>query len=59
MFYANVKFCNLCFSDKLSQQYDEKKHKPGCTATEDSSSLEILYAGSAGNVLSMLRKHSQ
>ena len=22
--------------DKLSQQYDEKTHKTGCTATEDS-----------------------
>ena len=44
--------------DKLSQQYDEKIHKLGCTAAEDSLSLEILYVRSAGNILSNLHKHS-
>ena len=38
--------------DKLSKQYGEKTHKPGCTATEDS--VEILHVRSAGNVLCML-----
>ena len=32
---------------------DQVSHKPGCTATEDSQKLEILYLGSRGIVLAM------
>ena len=32
---------------------DQVRHKPGCTATEDSKGLEISDLGSRGNVLSV------
>ena len=32
---------------------DQGSHKPGCTVTEGSKKLEILYLGSRGIVLAM------
>ena len=31
-----IQMCHATHNEKLSQQYDEKTHKPGCIATEDS-----------------------